>query len=193
MRGRNSHNFGERAAVIPDITTRDVVSSGIAENLPEDFPSRTGGWYRGIGKFPLRFCCLFLPVGLAEVRERPRFPQWGQGVTGEGDGYGEMVRPKGPCHIGEEMPAEKGDIWRGGLALGGESGREILVRNSELQTFDCPVEILPSGRCLVISGSGEPGGMVGVKVAKLHLVSTVLQMCVKVKGIVPRAEGCRGM
>ena len=57
-------------------------------------------------------------------------------MTGEGDGYGEMVKPKGgkggPCHIREVMPAQKGDIRRGRLALGGELGREILVRNSEL-------------------------------------------------------------
>ena len=40
-----SHKYGERAAVIPDITRGDVVSSCIAEDLPEDFfPGRTGGW-----------------------------------------------------------------------------------------------------------------------------------------------------
>ena len=107
-----------------------------------------------------------------------------------------MVRLKGgecePCHIGEEMPAKKGDIWRGGLALRGESGREILVRNSKLRTVDRPVESLPSGRCPVISGSGKPGGMVGVKVAKHHLVSTVLQKSAKVRGDVYRAGGRGG-
>ena len=86
----------------------------------------------------------------------------------------------------------KGDIWRGGLALGGESGREILVCNSELRTVDRPVEGLPSGRCPDISGSGEPGGIVGVKVARHHLVSTVLQKSVKIRGIVPRTGGRRG-
>ena len=109
-------------------------------------------------------------------------------MTGEGDDYGEMVRPKGgPCHIGEEMPTEKGDIWQGG-----ESNREILVCNSELQTVDRLVESLPYGRCPVISGSGETGGMVGVKVAKHHLVSTVLQKSVIVRGVVPKAGGRRG-
>ena len=73
-------------------------------------------------------------------------------MTGEGDGYREMVKPKSgegvPCHVGKEMHAEKGDICRGGLALRGElSGREVLVRNSELRTVDRPVESLPSGRC----------------------------------------------
>ena len=43
MRGRN--NIGVRAAVVPNITKGDVVSSGISENTPEDFyPSRTGSW-----------------------------------------------------------------------------------------------------------------------------------------------------
>ena len=45
LRDEESHNFGERAGVIPDITRGDVVSSGIAEDLPEDyFPGRTRGW-----------------------------------------------------------------------------------------------------------------------------------------------------
>ena len=38
----------------------------------------------------------------------------------------------GPCHIEKEMLAQKGDTWRGGLALGGEASREVLVHNSEL-------------------------------------------------------------
>ena len=77
-----------------------------------------------------------------------------------------MVKPKGGecglCHIREEMPAEKGVIWREGLALRGQSGWEILVRNNELRTVDRPIESLSSGHCPVISGSGEPGRMVGV-------------------------------
>ena len=56
-----------------------------------------------------------------------------------------------------------------------------------------PVESPPSGRCPVISGSGEPGGLVGVQVAKHHLVSTVLQKSVKVRGVVPKAGGAEGM
>ena len=44
-------------------------------------------------------------------------------MTREGDGYGEVVRHNGYKgelrHIGKEMPVQKGDIWRGGLALGG--------------------------------------------------------------------------
>ena len=108
----------------------------------------------------------------------------------------EMVRPKGgmggPCRIREDMPAQKGDIQRGGLALGGKSGREILVCNSELRTVDRQIKSLHSGRCPVISCSGEPGGMVGVKVVEHHLVSMVLQKGVKVGSIVPRAGGRRG-
>ena len=68
------------------------------------------------------------------------------GVTGEGDGYRDVVRPKGgkggPHRIRKEMPAQKGDIWQGGLALGGEA----------------------SGDWIVV-----------IKVAKHHLVSMVLQ------------------
>ena len=40
LRDEESHNFGEKAAIIPHITTGDVVSnasSSIAEDLPEDF------------------------------------------------------------------------------------------------------------------------------------------------------------
>ena len=109
-----------------------------------------------------------------------------------------MVRLKGgeggPFHIREEIPAEKGDIWQVGLALGGQLIREILVSNIEPRiTVDSPVKSLPSGHCPVISGSGEPGGLVGIKVAKDHQVSMVLQKGVKVRGIVPRAEGRRGL
>ena len=43
LRDEGSHNFGEGAVVIPNITRTDVVSSGIAEDLPEDFfPDSTG-------------------------------------------------------------------------------------------------------------------------------------------------------
>ena len=45
----------------------------------------------------------------------------------------EVITPKcgkgGPRHIGKDMPTQKGDIWRGGLALGREAIREILVRS----------------------------------------------------------------
>ena len=37
LQDEGSHNFRESAAIIPDITTGDVVSSGIAEKLSEDF------------------------------------------------------------------------------------------------------------------------------------------------------------
>ena len=65
-------------------------------------------------------------------------------MTGEGDGYWEVV---GPRRIREEMPAQKGDIWRGGLALGGEASREIeakrkgqsTVRNLLLRTVNRPI------------------------------------------------------
>ena len=55
-----------------------------------------------------------------------------------------MVGPKGgeggPRHVREEMPAQKSDIWRGGLTLGGKESREVLVRNSKLRTVDRPIE-----------------------------------------------------
>ena len=55
-------------------------------------------------------------------------------MTREEDSYGEVVRPKdgegGPSHFGKKMPAQKGDIWRRGLALVGEANREVLVRNN---------------------------------------------------------------
>ena len=45
LQDEGSHNFGERAAVVPNVTTGDVVSSGVAKDTPEDFfPSRAGGW-----------------------------------------------------------------------------------------------------------------------------------------------------
>ena len=100
-------------------------------------------------------------------------------MTREGDGYGEVVRPNdgkgGPCHIGREMPSQKGDIWRGGMALGVEVSRKVLVRNSELRTVDRPIKRFSSGSCPILSCSGEPGGIVSVKVAKHHLVTTVGQ------------------
>ena len=65
---------------------------------------------------------------------------FGLGMTGEGDGHVEVIRPKdgegGLCRIREEMSSQMGDIWRGGLALGGEASREILLRNSKLRTVD---------------------------------------------------------
>ena len=69
-------------------------------------------------------------------------------MTGEGDGFAEVVRPKGgkggPHHFGKEMPTLKGDIWRGGQALAGEASMEVLVSNSELRTVDRPHQALPS-------------------------------------------------
>ena len=95
------------------------------------------------------------------------FPRWGRGMTREWDSYGEVVRPKsgkaGPRHIGKVMPYQKGDIWRGGLAIGGEVSREVWVRNSELLTVDRPINRFPSGRCPISSCSEEPGGMVALK------------------------------
>ena len=58
-----------------------------------------------------------------------------------------MVRLKGgkggPHHIGKEMPFQKGDILRGGLDLGWEVSREVLVRNSEQRTVDRPSNASP--------------------------------------------------
>ena len=194
VRDEGLHNFGERAVVIPDTTTGDVVSSGIAEDLPEDFSLAE----QEVGREVLANF-LSNPAVYPSQSALRKSPPSLRRVTGEGDDYGEMVRPKGgeggPCHIGEEMPAEKSDIWRERLALGAESSREILVRNSKLQTVDCSIKSLLSGRCpvmSVISGSREPGGMVGIRVAKHHLGSSVLQKSAKVRDVVPRAEGRKG-
>ena len=93
------------------------------------------------------------------------------------------------CPLRRVISGEEGWPWEG------ELGRENFVCNSELRTVDHHVESLPSGRCPVISSSGEPGGMVGVKVAELHLVSMILQYGVKVgdvADVAPRTGGCRG-
>ena len=48
------HNIGERFALMPNITTWDVVSSSVAEDTLEDFlPSRVGGWQRSFSESPL--------------------------------------------------------------------------------------------------------------------------------------------
>ena len=169
-----SHNIWERAAVIPNITAGDVVSSDVTEHSPEEFSSteQKVGW-GDLSEFPLWLCCKSLPVRLAEVRKRTCFQRRVSVLIGEGEFYGEVVGPKGgeggPRRIREEMPVHKGNIWRGGLALRGEASREILVHNSRYRT------VAKSGHCPVIPCSGEPGGMMGIKVAKHHLVSTVHQ------------------
>ena len=46
-------------------------------------------------------------------------------MSGEGSGYGVVVRPKGgeggSRHVREKMPSQKSDIWRGGLTVRGEA------------------------------------------------------------------------
>ena len=45
LRDEGSHNFGERAAIVPNKTAGNMVSSGVADNTPEEFfPGRAGGW-----------------------------------------------------------------------------------------------------------------------------------------------------
>ena len=39
----------------------------------------------------------------------------------------------GLCHVRKEMLAQKGDIWRGGLALGGEEGGQIKVATASCE------------------------------------------------------------
>ena len=69
------HNIWERAANIPNITAGDVVSSGVAENTPEDFfPRRAGGWQWCFSESPLRLCCISFAVNLAENRVGMSFP-----------------------------------------------------------------------------------------------------------------------
>ena len=100
-------------------------------------------------------------------------------------GYKEVVRPmgseSGSRRVRKEMPAQKSDIRRGILALGGEEGGQTNVRNRKLRTIDRFVERFPSGCCSVISYPGETGRIVGVEVAEYHLVSTVLQEGVKIR------------
>ena len=74
------------------------------------------------------------------------------------------------------MSDEEGWPWVG------ES--RFAAANSELLTYYY--------YCRVISCSGEPGGVVDVKVAEHHLVSTVLQEVVKIGGVVPGAGGRGG-
>ena len=118
-------------------------------------------------------------------------------MTREGDGNGEGVRAKGGTggqrHIGKERSAQKGGIWRGGMALGSEVSSEVLVRNSKLRTVDRTIKRFPSGRCPVISCSEVAGGKVSVKVAKHQLVSTVHQNGIKVRGVVPEVGGAGGI
>ena len=115
-----SHNIGERAAVIPNLTAGDVVSSSSLRIRRETFfPSRAGGWQRCFSESPFWLCCESLPVSLAEVRVGTRFPRWGWGMTRKGDGYGEVITTKGgeggPRHIGKDMPrsGEEGWPWEG--------------------------------------------------------------------------------
>ena len=63
----------------------------------------------------------------------------------------------------------------------------LLWITTQLVTASCelliaPIKRFPSGRCPTISCSGDPGGMMSVKVAKHYLVSTVHQKGVKVGG-----------
>ena len=175
-----SHNIRERAAaaVVPDITTGEMVPTGVAENMPEDFiPSRAGCWQWSLSK-SIWLCRKSLPISLGEVRVTMNLPLWGQCVTREGDGYRKVVRPKGseigPHHIRKEMTAQKGDIRQGMLALGGEASSKIKVLNCKLQTVDHLINCFSSGCCPVISCLGEPRGMVGVRVAELQLIELLL-------------------
>ena len=103
-------------------------------------------------------------------------------MTREGDGYGKVVRPNvvkvGHDLLGRRCPLRR--VVSGEESWPWEASSENLVRNSKLHTVDRPIEGIPSGRCPIVLCSGEPGGMVGVEVAKLHLVSTVLQKSIKV-------------
>ena len=40
-------------------------------------------------------------------------------------GVGPKSGEGGPHHVKEEMPTQKGDIWQGGLTLGGEAGGHV--------------------------------------------------------------------
>ena len=136
---------------------------------PEDFfSSRAGGCQRCFSESPLWLCCESLPVSFVEVRVGVSFLLWWRGMTRVGDGYGKVVRVDHitwgmpalrwghlRCPLTSEMPAQKGDIWRGGLAQGGEVSREVMVRNSELWTVDRPIKRFPSGRCPFFSCSSR--------------------------------------
>ena len=126
-----SHDIWESVAIVPNITAADVVFSGVAEGMPEDFrPSRAGGWQRCFSEFPLCLCSKSFPVSLAEVRKRTSFPWRERGVP-EGETYGEVVGPKsGPHRIREEIPAQKGDIWREGRSWFATASCELLIAPS---------------------------------------------------------------
>ena len=164
-----------------------MVYSTVAEDTPEDLlPSRAGGLQRCFSEFPLCLCYKSLPVSLSEVRKRTRFLLLGRGVTGEGDNdFREVVGPKvgkgEPLGMREKISALKADIWRGGLALGKKASGKILVHN-KVELLIAPSRASPLASALSSPCSGEPVRMVGVKVAKHHLVSTVLQKGVKDRG-----------
>ena len=95
LQDERSLNIGEKAVVIPNITAGDMVSSGVAENIPEDFvPSRAGGWRWCLSESSHWLCFESLPFSLVDVREGTSLPRRGRGMTIEGDGYKKVVRAK---------------------------------------------------------------------------------------------------
>ena len=106
-----------------------------------------------------------------------------------------MVRLKGGrCHIREEMPLrratsdEEGWFWEGNRV--GRSWFGLLQRvvNCSPPHREPPLWPLP---CHLLFWRTRRDGE-HYKVAKLHLVSTVLQKSVRVRGVVPEAGGLRG-
>ena len=86
---------------------------------------------------------------------------WGQGMSWEGDRYGEVIGPNsGECGlrpVGKEMPSQKGYIWRGRLAMGEEASVQIKICNRELRTIDHLVERFPSGHARLGQRLGSYG------------------------------------
>ena len=130
LEDEGSHNVGGKAAVVPNITTRDVVSSGVAEDVPEDFFTAGQEVCRGAtANFLSALSLLKMPPS------QPWRSSWKNALSAARAGRDW----RGRWLWGNGQLAQKGDTRWGGLALGGESSKEMLVRNSKLRTVDRPV------------------------------------------------------
>ena len=67
-RNERSHNLRYWATIVSNITYGNVVSSGVAENTPEDFfPVEQEIRKGGLSKATLLLCSESIPVSLAEI------------------------------------------------------------------------------------------------------------------------------
>ena len=123
LRDEGSQNTGKRAAVILNITAGDVLSSDVAEDAPNNISPAVQEVGRDVSANLLSDSAVYPSQSTLRKFVYKRALRC----------FGEVVRPKGgkggPRHIGKEMLFQKGDIWRGGLAQGGEASREVPVAN----------------------------------------------------------------